>query len=138
MIVFDKDRIGPWVCERTGGLYEASTSQAIGLEKDGQLIAGVLYDNFNGRSCCIHVAAEGKRWMTREYLKVCFDYPFNQLKVNQLIGLVDSENEQARRFDEHLGFRVSAVIPDAGKTGDLMIYTMHRNQCRWIGETHGR
>lgn len=139
MIVFDESRIGPWVCKRTGADYVQGTSTAIGLEKDGQLIAGVLYDNWNGRSVCMHVAAQpGSRWMTREYLRVCFDYPFNQLKVNQIIGLVDSTNQQARAFDEHIGFRVAAVIPDAGRSGDLMIYTMHRDQCRWIGATHGK
>lgn len=133
MIVFDKDRIGPWVCSRTGGTYEGSTSSAIGLEKDGELLSGVLYDNYNGRSVCMHVAAvPGKRWLTREYLRVAWDYPFNQLKVNQVIGMVDSENMDARRFDEHLGFKLAAVIPDAGKTGDLMIYTMHRSECRWL------
>lgn len=136
--MFDKDRIGPWVCKITGGKYEKAISAGIGLEKNGELIAGVLYDSWNGRSVCMHVAAKpGARWMTREFLWMSFDYPFNQLKVNQIIGLVDSTNQQARAFDEHIGFRVAAVIPDAGKSGDLMIYTMHRNECRWIREKHG-
>lgn len=139
MIVFDKELIGPWICARIGGSFDKESCSTIGLtNKDDGLIAGVMYDHFNGRSLCMHVAAEGARWMTRDYLWTCFDYPFNQLKVGKIIGLVDSSNANARRFDEHLGFHLEAVIPDAGRHGDLLIYTMTRQQCRWLGEKHGR
>ena len=132
-IVFDIERIGIWVCARTGGQFELSGSVAIGLEQDGQLIAGVLFDQYNGRSICMHVAAvEGARWLTKEYLRVCFDYPFNQAKVNKIIGLVDSTNHTARRFDEHLGFTLAATLEDAGKYGDLLIYSMTRQQCWFL------
>ena len=70
--------------------------------------------------------------MTREYAKACFGYVFNQLGVNKVLGLVDSTNTAARRYDEHLGFVLSASIPDAGPHGDLLIYTMSRDACRWI------
>ena len=131
-IVFDTPRIGQWVCERTGGAFNGEGA-AIGLEQGGELIAGVLYDQYNGRSACMHVAAaKGASWMTRPYLRICFDYPFNQLKLNTLIGLVDSTNEDALRFDKHLGFRLATVIPGAGQKGDLCILTMARNQCRFL------
>ena len=132
MIVFDAARIGPWVCERTGGQW-VGDGACIGLEKDGQLVAGVIFDQYNGRSACMHVASDGTRqWMTRQYLMVCFDYPFNQLKLNKLIGLVDSTNTDALRFDKNLGFVEEAVIKDAGKHGDLHILTMTRQQCRFL------
>lgn len=130
MIVFDAERIGPWVCERTGGRFEPSTSSAIGMEEDGILTAGVLYDMFNGRSLCMHVAIE--KPVTRKYTRMCFDYPFNQLKVNKVMGLVDSTNIKALRFDRLLGFVEEARIEGAGKDGDLVILTMTRQQCRWV------
>ena len=86
----------------------------------------------------MHVAGEGGHWMTSDYAKACFGYVFNQLNVNKVIGLVDSTNTAARRYDEHLGFRLEATIPDAGTHGDLLIYTMTREQCRWVEERHGR
>lgn len=142
-ITFDRDWVGPWVCFNTGGHYVAGDSSAIGLIdlKTDELIAGVVYDNYNGRSVCMHVAAvPGARWMTREYLWVCFDYPFNQLGVNVIIGLVDSTNVPAQKFDENLGFSLSARIPNAGKVGDLLIYTMDRAACRFLdmGAKYGR
>lgn len=132
MIVFDAKKVGPWVCQRTGGTWTGDGS-AIGYEKDGKLIAGVLYDQYNGRSACMHVASDGSRkWMTRDYLWICFDYPFNQLKLNKLLGLVDSTNEKALAFDKHLGFVEEAIIKDAGKHGDLVILSMTRQQCRFL------
>lgn len=131
MIVFGEP-VCFWTAERTGGSYYAGSGRGIGWERDGQLVAGVLYDNFNGRSVQMHVAAIGKSWMVREYLRTCFDYPFNQLKVNKVIGLVDSTNLDALRFDRHLGFVDEAVIKDAGKVGDLHVLTMTRQQCRFI------
>lgn len=138
MIVTDKDWIGPWVCERTGGIYEPSTSSAIGwMQSDGTLSAGTLYDMFNGRSICMHVAIE--KPITKTFVKTSFDYAFNQLGVQKVIGLVDSTNDSALRFDHHLGFVEEARIKDAGKDGDLILLTMTRQQCRWIqGEARGR
>jgi RimJ/RimL family protein N-acetyltransferase len=132
-IVWDQpERVGRWVCERTNGTYDPC-SQAIGLERDGSLIAGVLFDHYNGRSIAMHVAGEGN-WLNRSFLRACFGYVFRQLRVNKVIGLVDSGNESARRFDEHLGFRLEATITGAGMTGDLLIYTMTADDCRWLGE----
>lgn len=137
-VIFAQERVGPWTCERTGGTFE-SDSTAIGLEEDGELVAGVVFDNYNSRSICMHIAAiPGARWMTREYLWVCFAYPFNQLKVNKILGLVDSTNHAARKFDEHLGFMLECNIKDAGRDGDLLIYSMTRQQCRFLGVKNGR
>ena len=134
MIVFGED-VCQWVTDRTGGKYYGGSGQGIGLVKDGQLIAGVMYDNYNIQSVQMHVAAmPGRRWMTREYLRLCFVYPFGQLAVKKIIGLVDSTNADALRFDKHLGFVEEAVIREAGKYGDLHILTMTRQQCRFLGD----
>lgn len=132
MIVFG-EHVCHWVAERTGGQYFAGSGQGIGLVRDGEMVAGVLYDNCTGQSVQMHVAAvPGCRWMTREYLRVCFDYPFNQLKVKKVIGLVDSTNADALRFDRHLGFVAEGLIEDAGRFGHLHILTMTRDQCRFL------
>ena len=104
----------------------------IGLEKDGELIAGVKFDNWNGASICMHVAAIGKHWMTREYLRYCFQYPFAEVKASKILGLVAESNMDARRFDEHLGFVLEYSIPKAHPDGALLIYSMTPDQCRFL------
>lgn len=108
--------------------------KGLGLLRDDRMIAGVLYEGFNGQSVWMHVAAEpGKRWMTREYLRYAFQYPFNEMGVHSILGWVESNNEVARRFDEHLGFRVETVLKEAGPGGqDVLIYRMRRDECRFI------
>ncbi len=115
------------------GSVPSEGDAAIGLEEDGELIAAVIFDMYNGASIAMHVAAvPGARWMTREYLAVCFRYPFVQLKVRKIIGLVSSANRQAQRFDEHLGFVLEGTLKDAHPDGDLLLYSMSSEQCRWL------
>lgn len=134
-IVLHQDTIiGPWVSAMTGGTYSEGTT--IGLTENGQLIAGVLYEGFNGASVHMHVASIGKRWMTKEYLWMCFHYPFEQLKVKKIIGIVGSGNKPAIAFDEHLGFKLEYSIQDAHKDGALLVYTMTRDQCRFLRIKH--
>lgn len=111
-------------------------SQGIGLQDDGALIAGVVYNEWNGVNINMHVAAIGKRWMTREYLWTCFDYPFNQCHVQRITAFVEDDNAAAIKFDEHLGFKYEASMKDAyehdGKIGDILLMCMRREDCRWL------
>lgn len=134
IITNDDRRVGEWVCERTGGSYTEGV--AIGLENNGELVAGVIVDDYNGASARMHVAGEGQ-WLTREFLFVCFDYVFRQLNLNVVIGVVSSANAQALRFDKHLGFNELARIPKGHPAGDLVILTMTKEDCRYAGVDYG-
>lgn len=131
-IVTDRQsELGHWLCSRTGGEYTGGGSY-VGLEKDGSLVAVVGYEDYNGASVRMHVAGEGRRWMTRDYLWFCFYYPFEQMKVRKILGLVHSANADAIRLDKHLGFVHEATIADAVPDGDLLILTMTKEQCRFL------
>lgn len=121
-----------WVASRTGehGNYGAATG--IGVEKDGQIIGGVVYNEWNGVNVNMHVAAEDKRWLSKTALWYFFDYPFNQLKVKRITGLVGEGNEHARQFDEKVGFVEETRLKGAHPTGDMIVYVMWRNTCRWL------
>lgn len=104
----------------------------IGVEQDGQLIGGVKFDNWNGASICMHVASTTKRWITKDMLFSAFDYPFNHCKAKKIVGLVAASNTAARSFDEHIGFVLEATIKDAHPDGDLLIYSMTADQCKYL------
>lgn len=136
IIANQPERVGRFVSEIMGN-DGWSSYQAIGLEEDGELIAGVLFDNYNGASICMHVAAvPGKRWLTREFLWYCFYYPFVELGVKRITGLVPESNLAARRFDEHLGFRLEARLEDAHPDGDVLVYKMTKADCRFLEMKH--
>ena len=107
--------------------------KGLGLEKDGELVAGVAFEGFNGHNVWMHVAAEpGGRWMTRDFLRYCFYYPFEELKVSRVSGYVEASNERALRFDYHLGFKPEARLSGAASDGgDVVVLVMWRGDCRY-------
>jgi len=128
------EEVCKWVCSKTDNEYYAGYGQGIGIQKEGEIVCGVMFDGYNGSSIQIHVALDPNGRMTREWLYVLFDYAFRQLKVKKLIGIVDSTNEAALRFDKHIGFSEEHVIKDAGKYGDLCILSMTPSQCKFLKE----
>ena len=134
VIYTDKQRVIDWVAERVEEDDFGSGAIGIGLEENGELIAGVVFNLYTGPSISMHVAAiPGKRWMTREYLWTCFAYPFLQLKCNRVTGLVRIDNLVAQKFDEHLGFKREGVLRRACTDGtDMIVYGMLREECRFL------
>lgn len=131
-IVTDAHRIGPWVCERAGGTWIAGRGTAIGREVDGELVAGVLYEDYTGANIVCHIAGDGN-WATREFLGVIFDYPFRQLKVKRITVPVCGSNAKSRRLVERMGFTLECALREATPLSDLLIYRMFAGECRFLG-----
>lgn len=108
--------------------------KGIGLEKDGELIAGVLYEGFNGQNVWAHLAgAPGRRWLNREFLWYGFHYPFNEMGVKRISGYVNASNTDARRLNEHFGYQEEARLKGAAPDGgDVILYVMWRENCRFL------
>jgi RimJ/RimL family protein N-acetyltransferase len=106
----------------------------LGVESDGELIAGIIFENYTGSSISMHVAAvEGRQWITRDLLFRVFAYPFLQLDCNRVTGLVRADNLRAQKLDEHLGFVQEGVMRKAATDGtDYIIYGMLKEECRWL------
>ncbi|MEM5400876.1 GNAT family protein [Paraburkholderia unamae] len=107
---------------------------AIGIVEAGELIAAVVYDRYTGHDICMHVAAlPGKHWCSPEFRRTAFSYPFGQLNCRRVTGLVAASNTAARKFDEHLGFVLEGTMRQCAEDGgDLLVYGMLRDECRWI------
>jgi RimJ/RimL family protein N-acetyltransferase len=121
-----------WVAEQIGHKYFSGSGQGIGIEKNGEIICGIIFDNHHQNSIQMHIALKEKEKMTREFFYVWFGYAFNQLKVKKIIGVIDSTNIKVLKFGTHIGFIEEATIKDAGKHCDLIILTMTRQQCRFL------
>lgn len=137
MIAFDAERIGPWVCERGGGQWIPGRGTAIGRIVDGRIVGGILYEDWNGANVICHIAGEGN-WLSKTFLWMIFDYPFRQLQVKRMTAPVASTNLPARNFVERLGFEREAILHDAHPDGDIIIYKMTADKCRWLERLHGK
>ena len=133
LVIGQKERVGQFLVEQGAWAGGAINYEAIGLEENGELIAGVVYDSEEkGARISSHCAGIGKRWLNRYFLWVIFDYPFNQLNVNVVINTVSSNNKDSMRFTEHLGFKEVARIEGGASDGDLIIYALYKKDCKWI------
>lgn len=128
-------RLGPWFYQyQESGSWVEGTGHLIGLEdRNGEIVAAVLYTDYNSANINMHISAiPGKRWLIREYLWYCFYYPFVELNCKRITGVVGSTNLAARKFDENLGFTLEATLKDAHPDGDLLLYVMRKEDCRWL------
>jgi RimJ/RimL family protein N-acetyltransferase len=105
--------------------------RGIGLERDGELVCGIIYEGYNVQSIWSHIAAEpGSNWLNKEYLRFCCDYAFVTCKVKMILGYMEASNLQALRFAFHLGYKEEARIRNAAVDGgDILIVKMLRQDC---------
>lgn len=132
MIVLGKGVV-EWIARRTNEFGHFGTDIGIGWARNGELVAGVAYADWNGPNVVCHIASDGsRRWLTRKYLWTIFDYPFNQLKAKRITVCVGEGNSDSRHFVQHLGFGLETTLLKAHPTGDLLVYSMFKEQCKWI------
>jgi len=127
--------VGRWVAEQMNGSFSETTSTAIGLQKEtGEIIAGVMYENWNKRSVVAHMAITGR--ITKTYLGAIFRYAYEKCGVNKVILPVSSGNDKSNKFVKHLGFTEEARVKDADPAGDIIIYTLAKSDCRFLGQEY--
>jgi RimJ/RimL family protein N-acetyltransferase len=125
---------GHWTAEQTKGKYFEANSQSIGLKQNGEFVAGVIYENWNRRTITCHIAISGR--LTPRYLAVIFDYPFNVCDVKKIIVPVDATNSKSVNLVEKMGFTEEARIKDGMADGDMILYTLAKNDCKYLGERY--
>ena len=122
-----------WVAKQTNEFGNFGTDVGIGWLKNGQIVAGVAYANWNGVNVECHIASDrSKRWLTKQFLWTIFDYPFKQLGAKRITVCIGEGNRDSTRFVEHLGFIIEARLEGAHPTGAILIYRMDRQNCRFI------
>ena len=140
MLTTDFSRVSRFVADRAECHIPAAGGAAIGWLRDDKIVAGVLYEDFTGEggSITATIAIEPGAILTRHMIWAMFDYPFLRLKVKKLLALIHSSNHKSRRLVEHLGFRISSGITGYYPDGNLIVYEMTADECRWLGEENGQ
>jgi hypothetical protein len=97
----------------------------------GTIVGGVVYHTHRGTT--LEAMAAGlPGWLTPLRARAMFDYGFNALKSDILIVHAAKANKRSRRFIERLGFSERGCVPKAIRGKDAVIYSMHRDDCRWL------
>lgn len=135
VIYGNEDRLLPWALERIGLSGFRRDAYTLGLERDGEIVAVVVFDGFSECDCNMHIASDGTgRWMNKSLLLSAFAYPFIQLNLRRVTGLVPAKNNKALEFDQNIGFTVEGKHPHALPDDDLISLGLLRENCRFIPE----
>ena len=123
------DSVGRWIASRLEASFDGNSEVAIGLQIRGEMAAGVIYEQWNGKSVVCHIVFDR---ITRRFLGEAFRYAFDVCGASKIIGPVWSDNQRALGMVAKLGFREEARIRDATPEGDIVLMTMVREQCRFL------
>lgn len=133
LIFDDKERVGAWVAERVEQTSPWGWFYAMGVERDGELAAGIVFNGHNGSNMQGHIAVARTVKQLPELIRHALQYVFVQLKLNRFTCLVDVSNLKSMRLVEHIGFEKEFLIHrGAPGGGDLQMYVMWPEKCRWL------
>jgi hypothetical protein len=117
-----------------GGVSPSADSRYLGWVEEDRLRVLVCLNGFVGKVCQMHIAmAPDYHYSPRDMLYECFRYAFHDCKRDMVLGVVNSKNVRALRYDLHLGFRELHRLPGMHDDGGaLLLMGMAREECRFL------
>lgn len=115
--------------------FDLDVDMCISRVCDGEFLGGFILTNYNGAICFVHMAGKHPRWCSPELMWVMFDHAFNRMQVKRMLCTVGSKNERALQQVRRAGWRSEHRILGGTPDGDLLIFSMARDHCRWLGLT---
>ena len=133
-LVFDaKEWVGQWVAQQVEQTASWGSFYAMGIERDGELIAGFVFHQFNDANAVCHIAVTKPNKLLVKLLEHAANYAFNVVKLKRLTGMVTASNTKAYELDIHLGWEHEFTMKCAGKDGeDMHVLVMWPDRCRWL------
>jgi RimJ/RimL family protein N-acetyltransferase len=136
LVFDDKKRVGAWVAEQVVQRSEWGSHYAMGAEVDGELLSGIVFNNFNECNATVHIAVSKPNKLFLELLDHAFLYAFETCGLRRLTGLVEADNSKALKLDKHIGFLEESTMKEAGSEGQdvIVLVLWPQNYCR--GKKH--
>ena len=125
MIVTD-DRVAPFVAQ-TCGTRIIPPYEAVGIERDGAIIGGAVFNHFTGFD--VHVTVAGHGW-TKGFLADVGQYVFGKLRCERMTFV--TEQPSVVRLAERLGGQVEGLMRNHfGKDRPGFIVGVLKDDYRW-------
>jgi hypothetical protein len=84
-LIFGADEyLKTWTAKQIG-IDGFGLSVAIGVQRDGEIIAAAVYHDLRQGQIEASIASTSLRWASRSVLHALFAYPFNQVGANRLL-----------------------------------------------------
>lgn len=132
-ILVNRPDYGDKIARRAGSSYNPAVDINFARVRDGVLLGGAVFTGYTGESIFVHTASWTPHWINRDLLFMSFDYPFNQLRVKRMFGLVPADNTHAQDINLHFGFKVVARIEGVYRNGiACVVMCMEHADCRFL------
>jgi RimJ/RimL family protein N-acetyltransferase len=120
----------PWIEARLVTMLGPHATFLARLREDGSIWGCVAYDRFSSHNCEMHMAGD-PGWVSPAMARHAFRYPFGQLGLARVTGLVASDDDLTLGLDKRMGFREEGRMRQAlGPDLDVIILGMLRDECR--------
>lgn len=138
LVLGQDQRVSEWVASHIPHVDGFKDMAAIGVERMGQLIGGVVFHEYRGNDIQMSCAATCKSWLTEGILRALFAYPFITLKCDRVSAFTPKGNTHTRSFLVRLGFIEEGNMRRGFGSDDCILYGMLKDECKWIeGVKHG-
>lgn len=127
------DLVNAWVAKHIGMPWEQrSGDTALGIVKGKELVAGVVYSDFNGPNVFASIVSKSPVWQrNKRTVAQLFIYPFETLGAARMTCAIASSNRASVRLCERLGFRHEASLLYAAHDGsDRLVYRIFESEWR--------
>lgn len=121
-----------WLEQRAHCVLTPKAKAIAVVDGAGRICAMAAYDAITRGSCEMHFALDTPH-AGRALLGAAFDYPFKDLGLCVLLGMIPADNTKSLRLAQHLGFRETYRVRSGWtESVDLVIHEMRRDECRWL------
>jgi len=132
------DYLKHWTAKQIG-IDGFGPSVAIGVQRDGEIIAAAVYHDLRQGQIEASIAATSQRWASRSVLHTLFAYPFLQVGAHRLLVQCSYANKKAMKMNRQLGFTEEGRLRQLYAPHDAILWGMLKDECKWIkGQDNGQ
>lgn len=96
----------------------------------------LLFSDYDRHNIFVHLALDTPRVCQRRYIKLMFDYMFNQCKCERATAMCIDGYERNERLLSGTGWTKEGVVRRSikvqGEWKDAALYGMLKGECRWV------
>lgn len=132
LILHDKNRVSEWAKEQIGGGIGWKNFQAFGFELDKEIVGAVIFSEYTGNDIHASVASTNPCWWHRRYLRMLYEYAFEQCGCARISALVNENNAKSLKLVRGLGFQEEGRLRRYFNPQDGIVFGQLRSECKWL------
>lgn len=105
---------------------------ALGIVQDGRIVGGYVLNDYNGAN--VELTAYAPGLMRLGHMRFLAQYIFGQLGCRRISARTHRKNKITLKTLDRSGFKYEATLRGFYPTGDAVLFSLMRENCRWWNE----